>query len=107
MNTKYVILLFYDIPNTNKEEQKKYLKFNKYIKSIGFIMMQESVYIMNINTKERYMTIKRDLKITAPINSNIRSLLITNNVFEKVEVISGEKTFRENIISKKIRVLEI
>lgn len=87
MNTKYVIVLLYDMPCTTKQEQRQYVKFNKYIKSIGFIMLQESVYIMNINNKERYGTIKRDLKLTAPNKSNIRSLLITTNLFEKMELI--------------------
>ncbi len=107
MNTRYVILLFYDIPNTTKEEQRKYAKFNKYIKSIGFVMMQQSVYIKNINSKDRYTIIKRDLKLISPHNSNVRSLLITDNIFNNLELINGEQTFKEKVISKKVRVLEL
>ncbi len=107
MNTKYVIFLFYDIANTTKEEARAYTKFNKYIKSIGFVMMQESVYVKNINSKDKYTIIKRDLKLVSPKKSNIRSLLITNNIFENLELINGEQTFKEKVISKKVRVLEL
>lgn len=107
MNTRYVILLFYDIPNKTKEENSKYLKFNKYIKSIGFVMIQESVYAKKVKNKARYKTIKRDVTIISPPRSNIRSVLITERVFDEFELLSGEQTFREKIISNKIRILEL
>lgn len=107
MNTKYVIILFYDIPNTDSEQQRKYAKFNKYIKSVGFVMMQESVYLKNVNSKDKYAVIKRDLKMISPDESNVRSLLVTEKLFNNIELINGVQTFKEKIISKKIRVLEL
>lgn len=52
MNTRYVMLLFYDIPNKTKEENVRYTKFRKYIKRTAFIYLQESVYVKNLNNKE-------------------------------------------------------
>jgi CRISPR-associated protein Cas2 len=82
MNTSYIILLFYDIPNNDKIERERYTKFNNFIKSIGFIMLQESVYMKSISNKQTYKPITRDLKLIAPDNSNIRTILITQNNFE-------------------------
>lgn len=107
MNTRYVIFLFYDIPNNSKEENYRYTKFRKYIISIGFIMLQESVYIKNIKTKEKYVTIKRDLRLAAPPDSNVRSLLITEKNYNNLDLISGSQTFEEKIISKKTRIIEL
>ncbi len=107
MNTKYVIMLFYDIPNSSKQENKIYNKFRKYIISIGFVMIQESIYIKNINSKQSYHLLKRDLKIASPNNSNIRSMLITQRVYKNIDLISGTQSFNENIVSKKVRILEL
>ncbi len=107
MNTKYVVMLFYDIPNSSKYENLIYNKFRKYIISIGFVMIQESIYVKNVNSKQNYYLLRRDLKIASPNNSNIRSMLITQGVYKKIDLISGTQTFNENIVSKKIRILEL
>ncbi len=107
MNTKYVMFLFYDIPNSNKKESYKYTRFRKYILSIGFVMLQESVYVKTIKTKDKYFIIKRDLKLSAPKGADIRSLIVTQNIYDNMDLISGEMNFNEKIISKKIRVLEL
>ena len=107
MNTKYIALLFYDIPNSTKEQSYKYTKFRKYILSIGFVMLQQSVYVKSINSKHKYQLIKRDLTLASPSESNVRSLLITESVYNNLDLINGEQSFKEQIISKKIRVLEL
>ena len=107
MNIKYVMLVFYDIPNNCKSENKQYLKFRKYILSIGFIMLQESVYIKTIRSRDNYYIIRRDMMLAAPSKSNIRSLILTEKVYENIDLISGEVTFREKIVSKKTRVLKL
>lgn len=107
MNTRYVMLLFYDIPNSNKQENNKYMRFRKYILSVGFVMLQESVYVKTIKTKDKYYLLKRDLILAGPTGSNIRSLLITENSYENIDIISGELSFKEKIVSKKTRILKL
>ncbi len=107
MSTKYIILLFYDIPNSTKEENVKYIKFRKYIKNIGFIYLQESIYLKNLNNKESEKVLKRDLKMIAPKDSNIRTILLTEKQFDKMYIVNGEQTFNEKVISKRIRIIEI
>ncbi len=107
MNTRYIMFLFYDIPNSNKNQRKQYTRFRKYVLSVGFIMLQESVYVRTINTKNKYLTLRRDIKLTVPETSDVRTLLITENSYEQMDLINGELTFKEKIVSKKVRVLEL
>ncbi len=106
MSIKYTIILIYDIPNNNIKESKDYNKFRKHILSIGFMMLQESVYIKSLNQKPSYLNLKSQLKLSSPNNSNIRMLLIPNNQYEKMEVIAGDKSLSEKIISRKTRLIE-
>ncbi len=107
MNIKYVMFLFYDIPNSNKKEHYKYTRFRKYILSIGFVMLQESVYVKTIKTKDKYFIVRRDLELSAPEGAEIRSLIVTQSVYDNMDLISCEMNFVEKVISKKIRVLEL
>ncbi len=92
MSTKYKIILMYDIPTNTKEEKKYFQKFNKSIKKIGFMMLQQSVYVRSINSKEEYQTIKNKLEIIESDNTNIRLLLLTQNKYETIEILSGKET---------------
>lgn len=103
---KYKILLIYDIPVSSKENRKKYQKFHKYIIHSGFLMLQESVYVKSMNTSESYSKLKSELKTLSPSNSNIRILKLTDKTFEKLEVIRGNQTLEEKILSNNIRILE-
>lgn len=103
MNTKYVMILFYDIPS---EESKQYQKFRKYIISIGFVQIQESVYFKNIKNKMNIKKINRELNSIAPNNSNIRSFYISTDKFDKINIISGELSLNEKIISQKHNILD-
>lgn len=100
-------MLFYDIPNNNSSESKNYSKFRKYIIANGFIMLQESVYVKSVASKETHQILMRNLKLASPTNSNIRTLLVTENVFEKMQIIAGEESINEQVLSKKTRIIEL
>lgn len=101
----YVYLIFYDIPHT--DGHKPYIRFRKKLKKLRGIMLQESVYLIYVKSKAQAKMIKNELVVVAPTGSNIRGLLITNNMFDSMDIISGEMITAEKILSKKIKVIEL
>lgn len=107
MSIEYVLMIFYDIPNKNINERKKYTKFRKYLKNNGFYQMQESVYLRKYKNKNKIDQIIIELKILSPIGSNIRALILTENIFYHMKIISGELSFNEKILNKTTKLIEL
>lgn len=102
---EYKIILLYDIPCKTKEEKQRSVKYNKFIKKIGFIYIQNSVYVMTVYSKEKFKTLQRDLKLASPKDSNIRLIKLTKEQFSQIQLLSGDITEREKILSNKYRIL--
>lgn len=106
MSTKYVSLLMYDLPMRTEKEIREYNRFRKNIIKKGYYQLQESVYIMNSNTKERIETVEKQLSLIIPKNSSVRTLLLTEDQFKKMKIISGEMTKGEVIARNERKLLE-
>ncbi len=106
MSTKYIGLLMYDLPMTTEEEVRAYNYFRKNIIRKGYYQLQESVYIISSNTKERIETIEKQLSMIIPKNSSVRTILLTEEQFNKMKIISGEMTKGEKILRNKKSILE-
>lgn len=105
MSINYIGLLMYDLPMQTEEELREYQRFRKNIIGKGYYQLQKSVYIINSNTKERIEKIEKELIMEVPRNSSVRSLILTEEQFKKIKVISGQITIGE-IIVKKNKILE-
>lgn len=105
MSINYIGLLMYDLPMQTEEELREYQRFRKNIIGKGYYQLQKSVYIINSNTKERIEKIEKELIMEVPRSSSVRSLILTEEQFKKIKVISGQITIGE-IIVKKNKILE-
>lgn len=103
-NNKYVYIIMYDVPTV--EDTKPYQYFRKQILALGGMMLQESVYTIHVNNKCTAKHIKNQLAVIAPEGSNVRGVMITSEMFENIDIISGELSIGEKVISKKYRVIE-
>lgn len=97
----------YDIPIETKKQAKDYRHFRKRLLELGGYQLQESVYLIHLNEKKQAAKIKRELSFSAPKEAHIRSLLITQRVFEKMDLIAGGLTFSEKIVSNRTGIIEI
>ena len=98
-------LLFFDLPSISKEEKRNYSKFVKEIKKIGFIMMQESVYVkLSLNDIAALQTITKVKKILPP-NGNVSTLTITESQFSKINHMMG--CFSTDILQNEERLIEL
>ena len=61
---------------------------------------------MNSNTKERIETVEKQLSLIIPKNSSVRTLLLTEEQFKKMKIISGKMTKGEVIARNEKRLLE-
>lgn len=99
--------MMYDIPIDNSAMSKEYRIFRKKLLSFGAYQLQESVYCIHLSDKKKMDKIRKELMFSAPLVSNIRSLLLTQKQFEEMHLIAGSLTMTEKILSDKTRIIEI
>lgn len=83
-------ILFFDLPAVTKTDHREYAKFIKFIKSKGFVMLQESVYTkLSINETVVDATMK-EVKANLPKDGMISVLTVTEKQFAAIEQVLGE-----------------
>ena len=102
MSTEYIGLIMYDLPMQTDNEILRYKNFRKKLIEKGYYQLQKSVYIIRSKTKEKIELVEKQLSILAPENSSIRSIILTDEQFQKMKIISGEATMGEKISNSKI-----
>ena len=107
MSTKYIGILLYDFPMKTEENINEYKNFRKMVIGRGYYQLQESVYLINSNTKEHIETIEKEIKVSLGTNNaSIRSLILTEEQFKKMKVLSGKLSLGEELIKNENKVLE-
>ena len=96
-------LLFFDLPSLTNEDKKNYRNFIKNIKKLGFMMVQESVYMkMAIDSQAMNATLNK-IKLMVPPKGFIMALNITEKQFSAMEILLGE--FTTNVINDDERMV--
>ena len=102
MSTEYIGLIMYDLPMQTDDEILRYKNFRKKLIEKGYYQLQNSVYIIRTKTKDKIELAEKQLSILVPENSSIRSIILTDEQFQKMKIISGEATMGEKISNSKI-----
>ena len=106
MSIEYIGLLMYDMPMQTDIEILEYKNVRKKLIEKGYYQLQKSVYIVRSKTKEKIELAEKQLTMLAPKNSSIRSIILTEDQFQKMKVISGDTTLGEKILNDKNKILE-
>lgn len=106
MSIEYIGLLMYDMPMQTDIEVLEYKNFRKKLIEKGYYQLQKSIYIVRSKTKEKIELAEKQLTMLAPKNSSIRSIILTEEQFQKMKVISGDTTLGEKILNDKNKILE-
>ena len=93
------LILFFDLPMTNKKDVRRYTKFRKYLISNGYIMMQFSVYCKIFANREALVNHVVILKRNVPDKGQIRVMMVTEKQYAKIEIIVGGKANQELIVN--------
>ena len=102
MSIEYIGMIMYDLPMHTDNEILRYKNFRKKLIEKGYYQLQKSVYIMRSKTKEKIELAEKQLAILTPKNSSIRSIIFTEEQFQKMKILSGEVTIGERILNSKI-----
>lgn len=89
------ILIFYDLPTTTKKNQSDMNKFRNNLIKLGFIMMQESVYVKHCYNHDWVKRTQIKIRNILPPSGDIRILIITNKQYEEIKIMKGEKGIKE------------
>ena len=84
------VLVMFDVPVGSKDERKKATKFRNNLLKQGFFMMQFSVYMRVVRGLTAANSVVKNLKKILPPKGNIRSLIITEKQFDKMQLLLGE-----------------
>lgn len=82
--------MFFDLPTTTSNDLKEYRTFRKEIIRLGFMMLQESVYVrIALNATVEKAIIDKVKRIKPP-KGLVQILSITEKQFSGMETIVGE-----------------
>lgn len=72
------ILVMFDLPVVEKEERRQASRFRAELMDLGYFMMQESVYVRNCVSQEKYRQYLSDVRSIAPQRGLINAFFITD-----------------------------
>lgn len=99
------LIVFFDLPVTNKEDRKVATKFRNYLLSDGFYMIQFSVYGRLCSTIENLNLHVDKMKNYLPYKGSVRSLMVTEKQYSKMLILLGEKKKKEKgIIQNQLSI---
>ncbi|MDW2931343.1 CRISPR-associated endonuclease Cas2 [Mesomycoplasma ovipneumoniae] len=98
VNTREMrILLMYDIYSENEQQNPEYNKFVKNLLKLGYVRIQYSIYAKIIPVHTIYQSERKKIINIIPKNSNVRILLLTEQQYQNMEILSGSKSKNEII----------
>ncbi|WP_406602233.1 CRISPR-associated endonuclease Cas2 [Mesomycoplasma moatsii] len=99
-------MLMYDLPNSTSEENHYYSKFRSNIIKLGYIQLQQSIYVKIIQSKTLSNSHVEKIRKIIPPKGNIRIFIMTEYQFERGLILSGEINENEIINDdKRFRVI--
>ncbi len=92
------MIVFYDLPTLTKLDRSNSSKFRINLEKLGFVMMQESIYIKHAYNHDWINRTRIRLNKLLPPKGDIRILVITNKQYEGIEIIRGGKSLQELVL---------
>lgn len=84
------VMIFFDLPTYTKSDLREYRRFRKEIIRLGFMMMQESVYVkLVLNASVENLIIDKVEKIK-PNKGLVQILSVTEKQYLNMKTIVGE-----------------
>ena len=87
MTKEGVMMLLFDLPVNEKSYRKNYTVFKKRLKKLGYLQMQESVYLKHIRNMATVTEEKRKIDEAAPEEGDVVLITLTMSQFQAMSVI--------------------
>lgn len=92
-------IIIFDLPVKTKVERRLATQFRKALLDDGFEMLQYSVYTRICPNRDNAAMHLSRLKKIAPNTGSIRMLMVTENQYSDMAIITGEKTAQEKQVT--------
>ncbi|MGL4951184.1 MAG: CRISPR-associated endonuclease Cas2 [Mycoplasma sp.] len=99
-------IIFFDLPMDTDYFLKEYTCFRKNILKLGYSMIQNSVYVKVLQSKNISDQHVKKIQKILPSSGNIRILILTEKQYEDMLILRGVKTDNE-IVNDTDRVKEV
>ncbi|WP_057828696.1 CRISPR-associated endonuclease Cas2 [Liquorilactobacillus cacaonum] len=98
-------MCFFDLPMVSKTELRHYRIFRKRLIELGFIMIQESVYVRTLPNRSQLSKYEEQLKRVTPENGLVELMYVSEKQFEERRFLTGEKSPQEVVIGNNKMVI--
>ena len=99
-----VLLLMYDLPAVSSDEKKELSKFRRNIKILGFVPMQESIYVKLLRHYSNVKIEVERVESIKPSNGLVQVLPLYLAEFKRLNTVTGDG-FDTSLFSDDIVVL--
>lgn len=89
------VFVMFDLPVETKKQVRVYTRFRKELINDGFLMMQYSIYVKSVINQDSATSTVNRLRRILPQHGHIRTMIITEKQYEKMQILLGEEN--ENI----------
>lgn len=89
------VFVMFDLPVETKKQVRVYTRFRKELINDGFLMMQYSIYVKSVINQDSANSTVNRLRRILPQHGHIRTMIITEKQYEKMQILLGEEN--ENI----------
>lgn len=95
------ILLIYDLPMNEEKDRKIYQKFHRDVLSLGFYMLQFSVYTKVIQNDTTFKQQYAKLEKIIPMKGSVIILKVTEKQYQDMIYLTGEKNKFDMLVGGK------
>ncbi len=96
----------YDLPVISEKDKKIYGKFRRFLLNDGYIMMQYSVYSRICKNHDDIIKHINRIRQNTPEKGNVRLIQVTENQYNNMLLLTGNKLDDELITNESLIVFE-
>ena len=98
------ILVLADMPLCTRHDRKIANDFDKYLRSTGFVLLQQGVYMRAGITRAKAAILRNSLWEHRPESGSVRMLVLTETQFQASELIAGDPDTQESEIGAQLDI---
>ena len=99
------LFVFFDLPVTTAKKRRDYTRFRNFLLKDGFDMLQFSVYCRLIPGPHAAETHLKRVKRNLPPEGSVRTMLVTDQQYGRMQVMLGPKTEHETHVPPQQLIL--
>lgn len=94
------LIVLFDLPTSSKKHRREATKFRNHILSLGFMMLQYSIYVRVCKGQDIVDKYQNKIMQNLPSSGNVRILQITEKQYGRMQILVGKETIEEKKITK-------